>query len=127
MHDAPSTAELVEAVKHFIDETASPQLTGHAAFHARVASNVLATILRELEQRPGAEAEEKARLAALLDADPNTPLETLNRDLCARIQTGRMDLSTDGLLDHLKTTTIGQLSVDQPRYSGLALALQVRG
>ncbi|WP_321489627.1 DUF6285 domain-containing protein [uncultured Hyphomonas sp.] len=127
MHDAPSTAELVEAVKRFIDDTASPQLTGHAAFHARVASNVLATILRELEQRPSAEIEEKARLLALLDAAPETSLDTLNKELCTRIQAGEMDLSTDGLLDHLKTTTIAQLSVDQPRYSGLALALQSRG
>lgn len=127
MHDAPSTAELVEAVKRFIDDTASPQLTGHAAFHARVASNVLATILRELEQRPQAEQEEKARLLALLNAEPDTPLDALNRDLCERIRNGDMDLSTTGLLEHLKTTTIAQLSVDQPRYSGLALALQSRG
>lgn len=127
MHDAPSTAELVEAVKRFIDDTASPQLTGHAAFHARVASNVLATILRELEQRPQAEQEEKNRLLALLNAEADTPLDSLNRDLCERIRKGDMDLSTTGLLEHLKTTTIAQLSVDQPRYSGLALALQSRG
>ena len=127
MHDAPSTAELVEAVKRFIDDTASPQLTGHAAFHARVASNVLATILRELEQRPTAEQEEKSRLLALLNAEADMPLDTLNRDLCERIRNGDMDLSTAGLLEHLKTTTIAQLSVDQPRYSGLALALQSRG
>ena len=126
MHDAPSTAELVEAVKRFIDDTASPQLTGHAAFHARVASNVLATILRELEQRPGAEADEKDRLIALLGADADTPLDALNRELCKRIRSGNMDLSTDGLLDHLKTTTIAQLSVDQPKYSGLARAVQSR-
>jgi len=127
MHDAPSTKELVEAVKRFIDDTASPKLTGHAAFHARVASNVLSTLIRELEQRPDAESSEQARLVALLDAAPDTPLEDLNRDLCKRIQSGEMDLSTDGLLDHLKTTTIAQLSIDQPRYSGLALALQARG
>ena len=127
MHDAPSTKELVEAVKRFIDDTAAPQLSGHAAFHARVASNVLSTLIRELEQRPEAESSEQSRLVALLDAAPDTPLEDLNRDLCSRIQSGEMDLSTDGLLDHLKTTTIAQLSVDQPRYSGLALALQARG
>ena len=126
MHDAPSTKELVEAVKRFIDDTAAPQLSGHAAFHARVASNVLSTLIRELEQRPDAESSEQARLVALLDAAPDTPLEDLNRDLCSRIQSGEMDLSTDGLLDHLKTTTIAQLSIDQPRYSGLALALQAR-
>jgi hypothetical protein len=127
MHDAPSTAELVEAVKRFIDDTASPQLKGHAAFHARVASNVLSTILRELEQRPDAETIEKAGLLALLGSDPETSLEDLNHELCTRIRTGAMDLSTDGLLEHLKTTTIAQLSIDQPRYSGLALALQARG
>ena len=127
MHDAPSTAELVEAVKRFIDEAAAPQLTGHAAFHARVASNVLATVLRELEQRPAAETEEKARLVALLDADQGATLETLNRDLCEHIRSGAMDLSTAGLLDHLKTTTIAQLSIDQPQYSGLARALHPRG
>ncbi|MAB10682.1 DUF6285 domain-containing protein [Hyphomonas sp.] len=127
MHDAPSTKELVEAVKRFIDDTAAPQLSGHAAFHARVASNVLSTLIRELEQRPEAESSEQSRLVALLDAAPDTPLEDLNRDLCSRIQSGEMDLSTDGLLDHLKTTTIAQLSIDQPRYSGLALALQARG
>ena len=127
MHDAPSTAELVESVKRFIDDIAAPQLTGHAAFHARVASNVLATVLRELDQRPTAEAAEKERLVALLDAGPDVSLDELNRALCARISNGSVDLSTPGLLEHLKTTTIAQLSVDQPHYSGLARALPPRG
>ena len=127
MHDAPSTKELVEAVKRFIDDTASPQLTGHAAFHARVASNVLGTVLRELDQRPSAEADEKARLVALLGADPATTVEALNAQLCEKIRAGDVDVSTAGLLEHLKTTTIAQLSVDQPKYSGLARALHPRG
>jgi len=127
MHDAPSTKELVEAVKRFVDDTAAPQLTGHAAFHARVASNVLGTIIRELEQRPAAEADEKSRLLALLDGDPAATVDALNAELCDKIRTGQMDVSTAGLLEHLKTTTIAQLSVDQPNYSGLARALQSRG
>jgi hypothetical protein len=121
MHDAPSAKELIEAVKAFIDKTAAPQLTGHAAFHARVASNALATVLRELDIRPAAEAEEKARLESLLGVS-GEPVETLNRRLCEEIRSGRMDLSTSGLLPHLKSTTIGQLSVDQPGYSGLRSA-----
>ncbi|MEQ9507383.1 MAG: DUF6285 domain-containing protein [Hyphomonas sp.] len=121
MHDAPSTKELIEAVKAFIDKTAAPQLTGHAAFHARVASNVLATVLRELEIRPAAEAAEVSRLQALLTAS-DTDAGTLNIKLCDEIRSGRMDLSTEGLLSHLKSTTIDQLSVDQPGYSGLRSA-----
>ncbi|MEZ5947499.1 MAG: DUF6285 domain-containing protein [Hyphomonas sp.] len=127
MHDAPSTAELIESVKRFIDEAAAPQLSGHAAFHARVASNVLATVLRELEQRPAATDSERTRLVALLGTSASDDVDTLNRRLCEHIRSGRMDLATPGLLDHLKTTTIDQLSVDQPNYSGLARALQTRG
>ncbi|PKP81871.1 MAG: hypothetical protein CVT79_08960 [Alphaproteobacteria bacterium HGW-Alphaproteobacteria-18] len=121
MHDAPSAKELVEAVKSFIDNTAMTQLTGHAAFHARVASNALATVLREMEQRPAAEADERTRLQALLNSQ-ETDVGALNRALCEEIQAGRVDLTTPSLLTHLKSTTIDQLSVDQPGYSGLRTA-----
>lgn len=121
MHDTPSAKELIEAVKSFIDKTAMVQLTGHAAFHARVASNALATVLRELEQRPEAEAAERKRLQALLASEEHD-IGRLNRQLCEEIRAGRVDLSTPGLLTHLKSTTIAQLSVDQPGYSGLRTA-----
>jgi len=121
MHDAPSAKELIEAVKAFIDKTAAPQLTGHAAFHARVASNALATVLRELDIRPQAEVAEKLRLEALLGTTGASAAE-LNQKLCEAIRSGSMDLSTEGLLSHLKSTTIDQLSVDQPGYSGLRSA-----
>ncbi len=119
MHDAPSQKEMIEAVKAFIDGTAMPALSGHAAFHARVASNVLATVLREMDLRPAAESAERKRLAELLGMDGDADTEALNQALCERLRSGEMDLSTPGLLDHLKTTTIAQLSVDQPGYSGL--------
>ncbi|MDX1291996.1 MAG: DUF6285 domain-containing protein [Hyphomonas sp.] len=119
MHDAPSQKEMIAAVKAFIDETAMPALQGHAAFHARVASNVLATVLRELDIRPDAEAAERQRLAELMDADPSRSAEDLNAQLCDMLRRGDLDLHTPGLLEHLKTTTIAQLSVDQPGYSGM--------
>jgi len=118
MHNHPSLAELVEAVKAFVDKTAAPNLSGHAAFHARVASNVLATIQRELEQGPTAESDEKGRLLKLLNNPEDEELDTLNRTLCNRIRTGDMTPATPGLIDHLKTTAIAQLNIDQPRYSG---------
>ena len=119
MHDAPSQKEMIEAVKAFIDHTAMPSLKGHAAFHARVASNVLATVLREMDIRPEAESEEAQRLTDLLDAEPGQSAAILNQKLCEQIRSGDISLTTPGLLSHLKTTTISQLSVDQPGYSGL--------
>lgn len=122
MHDQPSVPELVQAVKNFIDETAGPNLKGHAAFHARVASNALATVLRDLEQRPTTEIEEIARLVVLLDAPEDSDLETLNRILSEKIEAGALTPETPGLLAHLKATTIAQVEIDQPRYSGLKTA-----
>lgn len=119
MHEHPSLLELVEAVKHFVDETAAPALTGHAAFHARVASNVLAIITRELTLGPEAEAGEVEQLLALLNADAGTELNVLNRQLCIAIQEGRLTAASPGLLSHLKTTAINQLNIDQPHYSGV--------
>lgn len=122
MHDQPSVAELVQAVKNFIDESAAPNLTGHAAFHARVASNALATVLRDIDQRPQSEAAERARLLALLDARDDTDIEALNADLSARIRSSEFTAETEGLLAHLKATTMDQVEIDQPRYSGLKTA-----
>ena len=122
MHDQPSVPELLQAVKSFIDETAAPNLKGHAAFHARVASNALATALRDLEQRPDAEAQERAGLIALLEADADQSTAELNRDLSARIRSGEMTIQTPGLMAHLKRTTMAQVEIDQPRYSGLKTA-----
>ncbi|MCR9195021.1 MAG: DUF6285 domain-containing protein [Hyphomonas sp.] len=122
MHDQPSVSELVQAVKSFIDETAGPNLTGHAAFHARVASNALATVLRDLEHRTANEAAEAARLISLLDASQSDDLASLNARLSEKIRSGELTSETPGLLEHLKATTIAQVEIDQPRYSGLRTA-----
>ncbi len=122
MHDQPSVAELVQAVKNFIDETASPNLSGHAAFHARVASNALATVLRDIEQRPRSEASERARLIALLSVSEEMSTTDMNAELSTRIRDRALTAETPGLLAHLKATTMDQVEIDQPRYSGLKTA-----
>ncbi len=119
MHDQPSVTELVEAVKHFIDTCAAPNLDGHAAFHARIASNVLAIVLRDLEMREGADKAERTRLLALLEVTDETELSALNEALCTRIKTDQIDARNTRLRQHLRQTVESQLAVDQPHYSGL--------
>jgi hypothetical protein len=124
MHDQPSVSELVQAVKNFVDHSAMPELKGRAAFHARVASNVLATILRDLEAREGNDAAEYERLKALLPGSDGKSREALNEELRGKIRSGELTVESAALMDHLKKTAIAQLKVDQPNYSGLATALE---
>ena len=120
MQDRPKAEDLLQAVKQFITEHAAPQLTGQAAFHARVAGNVLDMLAREMALAPGHRAAETARLESLLDESGD--LATLNRKLCDKIASGEMDLSTPGLQQHLIKTTMGKLAIDQPRYQGYITA-----
>ena len=115
MQDQPSRIELLQAVIDFLRQTAASNLVGQPAFHARVASNVLEIVMRELQLGARAEAEELARLRALLREDGE--LEALNNTLCDRITNGDMSLESPGLTDHLWKLTLARLSIDQPGYT----------
>ena len=121
MSTKPTPAELIEAVRLFLKDTVRPQLSGHTAFHTKVAENALAMVERELSQGPGADAAARARLKALLASDEDN-LDVLTRALCEKIRTGHMTLDTPGLLAHLKASAIDRMNIDQPKYSGLAIA-----
>ncbi len=120
MMDQPSIAELVEAVREFLETRAMPELKGHTAFHARVAANALGIVARQLQLGEAANEEERARLVAHLGHEGS--LEELNRALCKKIREGAMGLDTPGLADHLAKTTRDKVSIDQPNYSGLKRA-----
>jgi hypothetical protein len=115
MYDPPSTAELVTAVREFLEQQALPALEGRTAFHARVAANALGIVARQLALGPEAEAAERARLVNLLGHDDS--LDRLNRELCRRIRSRDLDLSSAELVAHLRATTLDKLAVDQPKYS----------
>src|SRR5688500_9380276 len=115
MQDPPTVAELLESTAAFLREVAVPQLSGHAAFHARVAANALEVVKRELELRPAAERDEHARLTALLHTAGS--LEALNALLSHRIADGSAHLQTPGLAAHLWATTLAKVAIDQPTYA----------
>lgn len=122
MMDQPSMRELVDAVREFIELRAMPELKGHTAFHARVAANALAIVVRELDQGGKSALDEIARLRGLLGRDGT--LDELNRELCKRIRAGSFTPETPGLVEHLEKTTREKVAIDQPGYSGLKQALE---
>jgi Domain of unknown function (DUF6285) len=114
MHDQPDPDDLLRAVADFLREQAMPQLQGQAAFHARVAANLVELVRRQIAQAPQTDELERAGLQALLRADGN--VTELNRLLCARINNGELDLTSPNLIEHLWQVTLAKLAVDQPGY-----------
>jgi hypothetical protein len=124
MQDEPRPAEILAAVAGFLKGAAVRETGPHIAFQLRVCANATEIAQRQLDLAPAAEAEELARLKGLLGEDGD--LATLNRALALRIRAGEMDLTTPGLADHLWSTTLAKLAVDQPNYSGYRAALSER-
>ena len=115
MHDLPDPDQLLATAAAFLREQAAPALEGRAGFHARVMANVIDIARRQLSLAPAAAHAERGRLAALLGAVGD--LETLNRQLCEGIRSGRVDADSPDLAAHLWQTTLDKLAVDQPRYA----------
>lgn len=125
MQDRPTPSELIGAVAAFLKNVVAPETQGALSFNARVAANALEMMKRELDTAPAEDAAEHERLRAILGQDGS--LYDLNVELCRRIESGEVDLSTPGLKDHLWATTFAKLAVDQPTYGGYRAALAERG
>jgi hypothetical protein len=119
MHESPSSAQLLDAVIAFLNDVATPALTGHAQFHARVSANALALVARELSLRQAADARATELYAALLVGQKDQSLSELEAALCDAIRSGQITASTPNLLPSLREVAASQLAIDQPLYSGL--------
>ena len=124
MQDQPSPTEVLAAVARFLKETVASETTGHTSFTARVAANALEMMARQIDLAPAAETEELARLKRILGL--NGDLAALNAELARRIAEGGLDPTTTDVANHLWTTTLAKLAVDQPTYWGYRAVLAAR-
>ena len=70
LHGRPTSEELVEAVREFLEHDVMDATEGRIQFHTRVAINVLGMVQREIELGPAQEAAHRERLNALgFDSD----------------------------------------------------------
>jgi len=107
-HDRPTIAELVEAVREFIERDVMEATEGRVRFHARVAVNVLDIVRRELEAGPGHAAAHRARLAALGFED--------DASLAAAIRGGDLDDRYAEVKAALVAAVDDKLAVANPKY-----------
>lgn len=107
-HDAPSLAELVEAVREWLESDVVAATEGRLRFHARVAANMLAMVERELALGPEQAAAHRRRLDHLGVAD--------DAELAAAIRAGELTERSDELRRLLRAAVVDKLRVANPRY-----------
>lgn len=114
--DRPTAAELLEAVREYLEQDVMPATEGRTSFHARVAVNALGIVERELLLGPAADAPARDRLAALLDGDADP--RTLVAELARRIRDGSLEDRRDEVVSVVVDLVRAKLTVANPRYLG---------
>jgi Domain of unknown function (DUF6285) len=113
--DRPTAAELVQAVREFLEHDVMANSTDkRVQFHARVAANALGMVERELNNGRELVDAERVRATALLGYDDEVGL--LERELAARIRDGSLDDRLDAVRDHVRATVREKLLVANPGY-----------
>jgi len=108
VHDRPTAAELVEAVREWIEGDVRAGTEGRLAFHTRVAGNALRMVERELALEPALSEAHHERLATLACED--------DRDLCRRIREGALDDRTEEVRRVVAASVRDKLLVANPRW-----------
>ena len=120
--EMPRLDELVISVRDFLRGDVMSQTQGRTNFMARVASNSLDIVLRDLLVGDIHRQQEHERLRRLLSAEGD--LESLRWRMVNGLRDGSIALNHPGLAEHLRTTVVNQIAIDQPIYSGFKTALQ---
>lgn len=123
--DMPRVDELVLSVRNFLRDDVMSVTSGRTQFLARVASNSLDIVDRELALGSRHRAGELERLKALLGR--NGSLGDLRWALVEGLRDGSRSLAEPALIEHLRTTVVNQIAIDQPKYSGYRTALANAG
>ena len=121
--DMPRSDELLTSVIDFLRQQVMTETSGRTQFLARVASNSLDIVQRELALGEAAAHHERSGIQALLKSQEEDLLK-LRWQLVHGLRDGSMALDTPGLAAHLRGCVANQINIDQPRYPGLATALR---
>jgi aminoglycoside phosphotransferase (APT) family kinase protein len=107
LHDAPSAAELIEAVREFLEGDVMAATDGRVRFHARIAGRALSIVERELADQEALGAHQ-ARLITLGVGDDAT--------LAARIRSGGLDDDLDRVHGAVWSDVLAKVRVANPGY-----------
>jgi len=122
MMDRPTSLELVQAVRFYLEKELLPGLTDpRQRFQTLVAAHVLGIVERELPAADALLAEESQLLASMLGhAVSSVEVGTANEELCERIRQGHYDEPAPMrlLLGQMRPVVVRKLQIANPRYLG---------
>ncbi len=98
----PSSVELLEALREWIDTDVKAKSEGRDKFMAAVAMNAIGMLIREQEN----------------------PVEPYDKALSDALLAGTQSLATQGLLARLRKSALAKLANDVPKYAALNAARQ---
>lgn len=109
-------SDILTIIREFLetDLLSDPALGDDKKFNIRVAINLLAAAERELRLGPAANAAEAERLTALVGGEGS--LEEKNQRLARAIRGGIVAGSDPRLLDHLHSTIVDALRINNPKW-----------
>ena len=107
-HDVPTSEQLVESVREWLERDVIPATTGRLQFHARVAVNVLSMVERELQLGDEQAAAHRERLTLLGCSD--------DAELARRIRDGELDDRLVEVRDLVWASVRDKLAVANPKY-----------
>ncbi len=108
LHGRPTAEELLQAVREFLTEQVMPSTEGNLSFFARVASNVIAMVERELVLGP---QQDQQRATSLREFAVGS-----ERELAASIRSGGFSENRVALLELLADGVLSSLRVARPTY-----------
>jgi len=106
--------ELASALSEWLTDDIIPNMSGRESFKARVARNAIGMLQRSSRLSPDFSVTQNKRLAGL----------NLNEtELSQHLLNGDLNLQSEKVRRHIKQTTLEQIAIDQPKYSGFKVAL----
>jgi hypothetical protein len=107
-HDEPTSLQMVEAVREWLENDVMPAVQGRLNFHTRVAINMLSMVEREALLGEQQRADHEARLQRIGALD--------DVELARRIREGEFDDSLKEVMSVLKDSIRDKLLVANPKY-----------
>ncbi len=107
--------ELMDAVGDYLSEKIVPRQSGADRFHALISANALSIANRGVRLAPEFNLRSERRLGKV-DYTENALFEAL--------RTGSADWRNPEILSHLRHLCLERLSIHQPKYAALSVALQ---